>query len=146
MVIAALQVTEALKLLTGHSEALCRDLRYFDLWTADVERVRLEKRETPCPACDEGRYEFLDAQASSWATTLCGRDAVQVKVRDARHIDFPRLAERLRATRQVVFNEYMLRLRVDDYELTLFPDGRAIIYGCSDPTLARALYARYIGA
>lgn len=145
-VIAALQVTEALKLLTGHPEALCRDLRYIDLWTADVVRVRLEKRETPCPACDEGRYEFLEAQAGSWATTLCGRDAVQVKVRGARHLDFPRLAERLSAVGDVTFNEFLLRLRVDDYELTLFLDGRAIIYGCSDPTLARALYARYVGA
>ncbi len=145
-VIAALQVTEALKLLTGHPEALCRDLRYFDLWTADVMRVRLEKREYSCPACDEARYEFLEAQAGSWATTLCGRDAVQIKVRGAPRPDFPRLAERLSAAGQVTFNEYLLRLRVDNYELTLFPDGRAIIYGCTDLMLARALYARYVGA
>lgn len=145
-VIAALQVTEALKLLTGHPEALCRDLRYFDLWTADMERVRLEKRETPCPACDEGRYEFLESQEGSWATALCGHEAVQITMRGAGQVDFSRLAERLRAVGEVAFNEYMLRLRVDDYELTVFPDGRTIIKGCTDPTLARALYARYIGA
>jgi hypothetical protein len=34
---------------------------------------------------------------------------------------------------------------VDGYELNLFPDGRAIMVGCTDPAMARALYARYIG-
>jgi len=30
-------------------------------------------------------------------------------------------------------------------ELTIFPDGRAIIRGTSDPAVARSLYSRYIG-
>lgn len=145
-VIAGLQVTEALKLLTGHSEALCRDLRYFDLWTADMERVRLQKSDTPCPACDEGRYEFLDSREGTWATALCGHEAVQITMRGTAQVDLARLAERLRAVGQVVCNEYLLRLSVDGYELTVFNGGRTIIRGCTDPTVARALYARYIGA
>jgi molybdopterin-synthase adenylyltransferase len=144
-VIAALQVTEALKLLTGHPEALCRDLRYLDVWTGAIERVQLAKGETPCPSCDEGRFEFLEAQAGSWATALCGREAVQVTVRRAARVDFARLAERLCAVGQVAYNDYMMRLKVEDYELTLFPDGRAIITGCTDPALARTLYTRYLG-
>lgn len=31
-------------------------------------------------------------------------------------------------------------------EMTVFPDGRAIIRGTSDPVVARTLYARYIGS
>ena len=40
----------------------------------------------------------------------------------------------------------MLRAKVDGYELTLFPDGRAIIKGTADPERARSLYAKYFGA
>jgi len=39
----------------------------------------------------------------------------------------------------------MLKAAVDGYELTLFPDGRAIIKGTHDPDKARSLYARYLG-
>jgi adenylyltransferase/sulfurtransferase len=30
-------------------------------------------------------------------------------------------------------------------EITVFPDGRAIIRGTSDPAIAQSLYSRYIG-
>ena len=33
----------------------------------------------------------------------------------------------------------------DPYELTVFPDGRAIVKGTSDTGIARSLYARYVG-
>ena len=40
---------------------------------------------------------------------------------------------------------YLLRFDVDGYELTVFPDGRAIVKGTTDPAVARSVYARYIG-
>ena len=148
-VIAALEVTEGLKLLTGQEEALHRGLLYLDVWTGSFEWLRVGKGDVPCPACDLGHFEFLETRAGSRATTLCGRDAVQINVqRDGRRkaqVSFPLLAERLRAVGQVSFNDYMLRFRVDSYELTVFPDGRTIIKGCTDPALARTLYARYVG-
>jgi hypothetical protein len=55
------------------------------------------------------------------------------------------VAERLKAVGRVGFNDYLLRCEVDDYEITLFPDGRAIIKGTTDPSVARSVYARYIG-
>jgi molybdopterin-synthase adenylyltransferase len=42
-------------------------------------------------------------------------------------------------------NEYLLRCKIDPYELTVFADGRAIVKGTKDPAVARSLYARYIG-
>jgi hypothetical protein len=30
--------------------------------------------------------------------------------------------------------------------MTLFPDGRAIIKGTTDKTVAKSLYARYVGS
>jgi adenylyltransferase/sulfurtransferase len=66
-------------------------------------------------------------------------------VRRESQVSFPQLAERLRPAGQVTYNDYMLRFQVDSYELTVFPDGRTIVKGCTDPTLARTLYARYVG-
>jgi adenylyltransferase/sulfurtransferase len=39
----------------------------------------------------------------------------------------------------------LLRFLVDEYELTVFPDARAIIKGTDDEMIARSVYARYIG-
>jgi adenylyltransferase/sulfurtransferase len=46
---------------------------------------------------------------------------------------------------EVRTNEYALRFTIAPYDLTIFPDGRAIIKGTSDPAQARALYAKYLG-
>jgi molybdopterin/thiamine biosynthesis adenylyltransferase len=144
-IVAAFQVTEALKLLTGQEEALRKRLLYLDVWTLDVLQLQVAKQEEPCPACDLGHFEYLEAKEGSWATSLCGRDAVQINVRREHEISFPQLAERLRPAGKVAFNDYMLRFRVDSYELTVFTDGRTIVKGSTDPALARTLYAKYIG-
>ncbi len=60
-------------------------------------------------------------------------------------LDLPGLAERLQAVGQVSYNEYLLRFVVDGYELTVFPDARAIIKGTDDAQVARSVYARYVG-
>jgi adenylyltransferase/sulfurtransferase len=145
IVIAALEVTEAIKLLTGQVEALHRRLLYLDVWNGELERLTVGKGDAPCPTCDLGQFEFLEAQEGSWATSLCGRDAVQINVRRETQVSLPLLAERLRSVGQVAFNDYMLRFRVDTYELNVFPDGRTIIKGCTDPALARTLHAKYVG-
>jgi len=76
---------------------------------------------------------------------LCGRDAVQIAPTHAEHVDFARLAARLQNSGEVKFNEYLLRFRAGQYELTVFHDARAIIRGTHEVTVARSLYARYIG-
>ena len=44
----------------------------------------------------------------------------------------------------------MLRASLVDrdkpYQLTLFPDGRAIVHGTHEPKVARSLYAKFVGA
>jgi hypothetical protein len=123
-------------------------LLYVDVWAGTTERVEVRKRDDPCPVCDLGRFEFLEAREGSYLTSLCGREAVQVNVRGATRVSFPDLAKRLDAVGQVSFNDYMLRFQVDNkrpYELTVFPDGRTIVKGTTDEAVARTLYARYIG-
>ncbi len=57
-----------------------------------------------------------------------------------------RLAEKLAAVGRVTQNRYLVRAAVDDYVLTLFADGRAIISGTDDIPTARSVYAKYVGA
>jgi adenylyltransferase/sulfurtransferase len=43
-------------------------------------------------------------------------------------------------------NGFLLRFSVNPYEITVFADGRAIIKGTREPSVARSLYSRYLGA
>jgi adenylyltransferase/sulfurtransferase len=144
-VVAAVQVSETLKLLTGQTESLHRSLMQFDVWRNEWRQIRLNEPATDCRTCGLGLYEMLAAEAGDFAVSLCGRDAVQVSPRSAAQVDLPALAERLRAAGEVQINSYLLRLRAGDYELTVFQDARAIIRGTSDVPTARSLYAKYIG-
>ena len=49
------------------------------------------------------------------------------------------------ASGQLTRNQFLLRLKVEGYELTIFPDGRAIVSGTDDVAVARAVYAKYVG-
>jgi adenylyltransferase/sulfurtransferase len=145
-VITGMASTEAIKLLAG-SDRLVRGLTWIDLWENTFERVELP-RMPDCPTCGLGHYEYLDAPLDESGVSLCGRNAVQVRPPQgtAAALDLGALAERLRPAGEVASNEFLLRLRVDGYEVTVFPDARAIIKGTDDPAVARTIYARYVGA
>jgi molybdopterin/thiamine biosynthesis adenylyltransferase len=136
--------SEALKILLKN-EKVSRAMFWMDVWENTSERIELP-RQPDCPACGQHHYEFLDSLNGASSTSLCGRNAVQV--RTAMHgasLDLAGLAERLQSAGQVSYNQYLLRFVVDDYELTIFPDARAIIKGTDDAQVARSVYARYVG-
>jgi adenylyltransferase/sulfurtransferase len=144
-VIAALEATEALKILLDQRDAVLRSLTMIDLWSGDFERAQTQRGRDPCPVCDEGLYDLLNSERGSMAVTLCGRQAVQISPRPVMNLALDALAERLALQGPVSVNEYLLRLEAGGCQITLFPDGRAIIKGTDDPVKARALYARYVG-
>ncbi len=144
-IVAAVQTSEALKLLTGHTESLHGALMQFDVWRNEWRRIKLSQPNPDCPTCAHSRYTTLEAEAGEASSVLCGRDAVQVSPRRATTVDLSALAERLRAVGEVQANAYLVRLRAGDYELTIFQDARAIIRGTDDIATARSLYARYVG-
>jgi len=136
--------TEVLKILL-HDEKVSRAMFWMDVWENTSERIELP-RQPDCPTCGQHHYEFLDSLAGTGSTSLCGRNAVQVRSgKRGASLDLPGLAERLQAIGQVSYNEFLLRFTVDGYELTVFPDARAIIKGTDDQQVARSVYARYIG-
>jgi molybdopterin/thiamine biosynthesis adenylyltransferase len=143
-VISGFAASEALKILLG-SPQVSRSLLVVDVWENVVERLELP-RQPDCPTCGLHRYELLASPARSTTITLCGRNAIQVRSqRRDRSLDLPQLAQRLQAVGTVQSNAYLLRFAVDGYEMTIFPDGRAIIKGTENEQVARSLYARYIG-
>lgn len=144
-VVAALEVTEGLKILLGREQELLHSLVMMDIWNGDFERARVQKGQTRCPVCDDGQYELLNAEQGSVTVVLCGRNAVQITPRPAQPINLQVLADRLSGVGTVTSNEYLLRLEVEGQQLTIFPDGRTIVKGTGDPQQARALYARYVG-
>jgi adenylyltransferase/sulfurtransferase len=145
-IIAALEVTEGLKILLERQTDLLRSLVMVDVWSGDFERAQMRKSRTDCPVCDEGRYELLEAEQGTVTAVLCGRNAVQVTPRPATALDLTLLAERLAEVGTVRVNDYLLRMDVEGVQLTVFADGRTIIKGTDDAVQARALYARYVGS
>lgn len=143
--IGGVSSTEALKLLVG-SDRLARGLFWMDLWENVSERIELPRQED-CPACARSEYEYLDVALTEESATLCGRNAVQVRpMRRGATLDLSELAAKLAPLGDIVTNEYLLRAQLDGYEVTVFPDARAIIKGTAEPSVARTVYARYIGS
>ncbi len=144
--IAAYQVTEALKILTGQFAQLHHQLLQFDLWENRVTQIKLGAPDSNCPTCQNNNFEFLNASAGQLAMSLCGRDAVQIFPATKSTLDFAQLSSRLSNSGEVSYNPYLLKFAADGYEMTVFTDARAIIKGTDDMTLARSFYAKYIGA
>jgi adenylyltransferase/sulfurtransferase len=143
--IASIQTAEALKLLTGQPDKLHRSLIQADVWDFHFNSLALSGPREDCPAC-AGEFQFLRGAARQVTTTLCGRNAVQIARSDRSNVDFAALAERLKPAGEVIYNDFLLRFRIDGYDITVFRDARSIIRGTTDPAIARGLYARYIGA
>ena len=117
---------------------------------SDAQFRQGESQALARPCCKGGRFYYLDGSAGSAAVVLCGRDAVQLRPRaQSAAIDFPALAARLERHAAVTANEFLLRAQLTDgatpYEITLFPNGRAIIKGTQAPDVARGIYSKYIG-
>jgi molybdopterin-synthase adenylyltransferase len=142
--IASLEVAEAMKLLSGRTEALHGRLVSCDVWSGHFQSIRIA-RNPGCRACAGREFTYLHGEAQPHIT-MCGRDSVQIHER-SRALDLATLKNRLSPTvSDVRHNEFLLRFRVPPYEMTVFSDGRAILKGTRDPAIARSLYARYIGA
>lgn len=55
------------------------------------------------------------------------------------------LASNLEKLGEVKSSDFLLLFKIEDYEISVFRDARAIIKGTNDGNMAKSLYARYIG-
>jgi adenylyltransferase/sulfurtransferase len=145
--VASIQITEAIKILTGQFDQLHRSIIQIDLWQQSYNRIKLGslRDKSDCPACKHGQFEFLDAKVRQLASGLCGRNAVYISQSKRVKIDLPGLAERLKSVGSVKLTAHLLTVKIDEHEINLFADGHCIVKGTTDVDAARNLYARYIG-
>jgi molybdopterin/thiamine biosynthesis adenylyltransferase len=144
-VIAGIQVAEALKVLSGNRDRVQRRITTIDLWENRHESIDLPPPVPDCPCCGRHDYPYLDGTLGADATTLCGRNSVQIRRREGATIDLDELALRLKQVGSLERNRFLLRAVIDGYQLTVFADGRTIVNGTYDVAVAKSLYARYIG-
>jgi molybdopterin-synthase adenylyltransferase len=144
--VASIAATEALKIFVGGSDAAVvrRTLLSFDVWSNEHAEISASKPRPGCRACGERNFIHLAGEGRPHIT-LCGRNSVQIHERQ-RPIDFIEMDRRLQPHGTVRHNDFVLKFWREPYELTLFPDGRAIIKGTTDTAVARSLYARFIGS
>jgi len=143
-VMASIASAEAIKFIAGVGTRNAGIINV-DLWDNSFESFAMTRR-ADCPACGQGKFEYLDgARGETAVAFLCGRNAMQVNPGRGHTLNLASLAERLGKIGKVSLNEYLLKLEIDNYELTIFPDARAIIKGTDDATVARSVYAKYIG-
>src|SRR6266567_5682244 len=134
----SIAATEAMKLLVGAKSQLRRTLLSHDLWRNERGEVSAAEPRADCRTC--GRREFLHLAGEGRPhITMCGRDSVQIHEHD-RPIDLGEMSERLKPHGTVRHNAFVLKFWKEPFEMTLFPDGRAIVKGTTDTGVARSLY------
>ena len=141
---ASVAATEAIKLLTGAKERLRRTLLSYDLWRNERGEVSAATPRPDCRTCVGREFPYLAGEGRPHIT-LCGRNSVQIHEHD-RPIDLNDMSTRLQPHGRVRHNTFVLKFWKEPFEMTLFPDGRAIIKGTTDTAVARSLYARYVGS
>jgi molybdopterin-synthase adenylyltransferase len=144
--ISSVQISEALKILTGNLEKLHRSLVQIDIWENDWRKIKLGKPNDDCICCVKRKFEFLDAENTEFFTALCGRDSVQISSPIPTELNLKNFADKLKNLGEVKRNEYLVRFVADKFEVTVFRDARAIIKGTDDFTVARSVYAKFVGA
>jgi molybdopterin-synthase adenylyltransferase len=144
--VASIAATEAIKCIVEGTDSphLRRTLLSSDVWSNEHAEISAAKPRRGCRACGEHDFIHLAGEGRPHIT-LCGRNSVQIHERQ-RPIDFAEMDRRLAPHGTVRRNDFVLKFWRDPYEMTLFPDGRAIIKGTTDIAVARSLYARYIGS
>jgi adenylyltransferase/sulfurtransferase len=142
-IVASYQVADGLKILCGRPDLVQKRITTIDIWQGTTRQIEIPLRDPDCPACGRREFPYLE-ETRRTSARLCGRNAVQIQER-LQTLDLAELKSKLERLGEVRANEFALRFFLAPYEMTVFPDGRAIIKGTSDTGVARSFYARYIG-
>ncbi len=146
-IVGAVQAMEALKYLTGNHAALNLHLQVFSIWDNHWQQINVQRgpQRSNCPACNGREFPWLAGERGSQTQVLCGRNSVQIRPQLEQKLDLPAIARQWSESGRVICNEYLVKLQRDDFEISLFADGRAIIYGTDDMLRARTLYSQFVG-
>jgi adenylyltransferase/sulfurtransferase len=141
-IIASIESTEAIKIILKRD--INNTLLVYDVWQHDFNVIEIERRKN-CECCVKHNFEFLEAKKKEMIMSLCGSNAVQITPIKQGKISFEELEQKLRKIGDVNRDEIVLKFKIPNYEFNIFRNGRTIIHGTNDKTIAKSLYAKYIG-
>lgn len=147
-IVASYQATEALKLLVGAADKYNTNLEHFDLWDNQHQQLGTSRaKRADCPTCAKREFSFLAPESQEgMAVSLCGRNTVQINPPEGTRLDLNQLAQTLEPLGQVEQNKFLLRFTTGELTLVVFPDGRVLVQGTDDLTVARSMHDKYIGS
>ncbi|MCT8138776.1 ThiF family adenylyltransferase [Anaerobacillus sp. CMMVII] len=147
-IIASYQATEALKLLIEDTEALREEMIQLDVWKNDFDEFPFQNSlNKECPCCQKRNFDFLNMKHSAQLiSSLCGRDSIQIApMNEAITLNFDDIITRWSNIGKIEKTPYLLRMKYDDYQLSLFKNGRLLIHGTTDTMIAKRLYSTLVG-
>jgi adenylyltransferase/sulfurtransferase len=141
--VAALQATEAVKLLLGLGPDVLCGLVRIDVWDALARRVPVpDYRAGACPACGERDLRYLRGEGRTTARLLCGDDTVLLVAPAA--TDLPRMRERHRANASLRAGPECVQVEIEGCRILAFSSGKTLIHGAGGVNRAKALHARHV--
>jgi len=159
--VGAFAASQALFLLAGRADLLERKLWSVDLAAHRHATIAVSVDEQ-CACCGKKEFSFLEpVHEMSRVAHLCGRGAIQVLPMRREKSDRASLSMDLSALQKQLLSHGQFAMRGgslhgqlrnvagiggEPVELTIFADGRAIVGRCSDETIARSIYDRFIGS
>ena len=101
-VIASIESAEALKILSGHREAVSRRLTIIDLWDNQIRAVDLARLRDSgdCRVCKHSEFVWLSGERGDTSAVLCGRNAVQLSAAAGTTASLDEIAARLEGVGQ----------------------------------------------
>ncbi len=145
-IVAAWQALLAIRLLVEPKESMPSQWTTIETWNPSTRNFQADpiKLRPLCPACGNGRRDFLDGTLARESKVLCGRNAVQLSSPRATGVNLKKIADQF-VDGNVTVNPFFARLAFAEHEITIFADGRMIVSGTEDPSVARKLVDRWIG-
>ena len=96
--------------------ALRAGVLFVDIWDNRFDELKVSTADD-CPVCRQRRFWLLSGERQQRATSLCGRDAVQVLPAHKLSLSLADLEQRLAALSKITANGFLLKFTVDHYEI-----------------------------
>lgn len=144
-IVASYQAVEAIKILVGEKNKTRKGLLSFDIWNNDYQEIKWSKPKESCSSCQQREFPALQVNEDRHITSLCGRETIQITPRGGQQWNLEAWAKRLEKVGEIQKTPFLLRCQLDTLKLVLFPDGRVLIQGTEEISVAKSLYAKYIG-
>ena len=139
--IAAVQVTEALKILIGKDHM--KGLLQFDIWGNNFT-IHEFMKDPQCECCGKRDFIYLNEDNEEIVTALCD-GSIQIVPAGTSEADLKLIAGKLKGVENIKVNPFRLEFEVEGKIVTIFKDRRVIIKGTNDKGIARSLYSKFIG-